>query len=63
MAGGAVVAGRTGTVIDVLAAVVAHPAVDAHTAVAAVGVVARSSVLACIGHQLTLIHVVSAVLT
>lgn len=50
VAGGAVVAGCAGTVINVLAAVVARPAVDAHTVVAAVRVVACSSILACIGH-------------
>lgn len=62
MAGGAVEAGGAGAVVDVLAAVLARPAVDAHAAVAAVGVVARAPVLAGVGHQLALVHVLGAVL-
>lgn len=52
-----------GTVVDVLAAVVTRPAVDADAVVAAVSVVARPSVLAGVGHQLALIDVFRAVLT
>lgn len=63
VAGGPMVTSCTGAVIDVLTAVVARPPVDAHAVVAAVSVVARSSVLACVGHQLTLVHIFSAVLT
>lgn len=62
VAGGAVVTSRAGTVVDVLAAVVARPAVDADAVVAAVGVVARPAILTRVGHQLTLVHVFSAVL-
>lgn len=61
--GGPVVARSTGTVIDVLAAVVAGPAVHAHALVAAVGVVARAAVLAGVGHQLALVNVLCAELT
>lgn len=63
MAGGTVVTSCTGTVVDVLAAVVARPPVDADAVVAAMSVMASSSVLACVGHQLALIHVFCAVLT
>ena len=63
VAGRSVVTSRAGAVVDVLAAVVSSPAVNADTVVAAVSVVARASVLACVGHQLTLIHVFCAVLT
>lgn len=61
--GGAVGAGGAGAVVDVLAAVVPRPAVDADALVAAVGVVARSPVLARVGHQLAFVHIVSAQLT
>lgn len=63
MAGSAAVTSRAGTVVDVVAAVVTRPPVDADAVVAAVGVVARSSVLAGVGHQLALVHVFCAVLT
>lgn len=62
MAGGAMVTSRAGAVVDVLAAVLARPAVDAHAVVAAVRVVARPAVLTGVGHQLTLIHILRAVL-
>lgn len=62
MAGSAVVTSGTGAVVDVLAAVVARPPVDADAVVAAVSVVAGPSVLARVGHQLTLIHIFCAVL-
>lgn len=59
MAGGPLMAGRTGAVIDVLAAVVPGPAVHAHALVTAIGVVACAAILACVGHQLALIDVLS----
>ena len=62
MAGGAVVTGGTRTVVDVLTAVVARPAVDAHAVVAAVRVVACTAVLTGVGHELALVHVLRAVL-
>lgn len=52
----------TGTVVDILAAVITRPPIDADTVVAAVSVVARPSILTCVGHQLTLVHIFSAVL-
>lgn len=63
MAGGPVEAGGHSTVIDVLAAVLARPAIDADAVVATVVVVAGTPVLAGVGHQLALIHVLGAVLT
>lgn len=63
VAGGPMEAGGHGTVIDVLAAVLACPAIDTDTVVAAVVVVAGATVLAGVGHQLALIHILSAVLT
>lgn len=63
LAGGARAAGSSGTVVDVLRAVQAAPAVDAYTVVAARDVVARATVLAGVGLQMALIHVVRAVLT
>lgn len=58
-----VVTSRAGTVVDVLAAVVTRPPIDADTVVAAVGIVACSSILAGVWHQLTLVHIFCAVLT
>lgn len=63
MAGGAMEAGSTGAVIDILAAVLARPAIDAHTVVTTMGVVAGAAILTGVGHQLALIHILSAVLT
>lgn len=63
MAGGPVEAGSHGTVIDVLTAVLARPAIDTDTVVAPVVVVAGATVLAGVGHQLALVHILSAVLT
>ena len=63
VAGGAGVARRAGTVVDVLAAVVPGPAVHTHALVAAEGVVARAAVLAGVGHQLALVNVLPAELT
>lgn len=63
MTSGAMGAGGTGTVVNVLAAVVPRPPIDTHTLVAAVGVVTRATVLAGIGHQLAFIDIISAELT
>lgn len=63
VAGCAVVTSCTGTVVNVLATVVAGPTVDTDTVIAAMSVVAGSSILTCIGHQLTLVHIFCAVLT
>lgn len=62
MAGSTMVTGCTGTVVDVLTAVVTRPAVHTDTVVAPVCVVACASILAGIGHQLTFIHIFCAVL-
>lgn len=63
VAGCTMVTSCTGAVINVLAAVVTRPPVDTDAMVAAVSVMARPSVLACIGHQLTLVHIFCTVLT
>lgn len=63
MAGGPLEAGGHGAVVDVLATVLARPAVDTDAVVAAVVVVAGAPVLAGVGHQLALVHVLGAVLT
>lgn len=63
VAGGPVEAGGHGTVINVLAAVLTRPAIDADAVVAAMVVVAGAPVLAGVGHQLALVHVLGAVLT
>lgn len=63
MTGGTLETGSTGTVINVLTAVLASPAIDTHTVVATVGVVAGSTILAGVGHELTLVHIFCAVLT
>lgn len=60
MTGGSVVACSTGTVIDVLTAVVPSPAVHTHTLVAAVGVVACAAILTGVGHQLALVNILCA---
>lgn len=62
MAGGSHEAGSVGAVVNVLAAVLACPAVDTDAVVAAMGVVARAPVLASIGDQLALVHVLCTVL-
>lgn len=59
-AGGAIGAGRCGAVVDVLGAVQAAPAVHAHAAVAPLHVAARATILAGVGLQPTLIHVLGA---
>lgn len=63
MAGGTLKTGGTGTVINVLTAVLTSPAIDTHAVVATVGVVAGSTILAGVGHELTLVHILCAVLT
>lgn len=63
VAGGALEAGGAGAVVDVLAAVLTRPAVDAHAVVVTVGVVAGPAILAGVGHELALVHVLRAVLT
>lgn len=63
MAGSAMVTSSAGTVVDVLAAVVTCPPIDTDAVVAAVSVMARPSILACVGHQLTLVHIFCAILT
>lgn len=63
MAGGPLEAGGHGTVIDVLTAVLARPAIDTDAVVATMVVVAGATILAGIGHQLALIHILGAVLT
>lgn len=60
MAGSPVEAHGCGTVIDVLTAALARPAVDAHTAVATQQVEAGAPIVAGIGLQLTLIHILCA---
>lgn len=48
--GGSVVASSTGTVVNILTAIVPGPPVHTHTLVAAVGVVASAAILAGVGH-------------
>lgn len=60
MAGGPVEAHGRGTVIDILTTALTGPAIDAHTAVATQCVRAGAPVVARIGLQLTLIHVLCA---
>lgn len=63
MAGGPLRAGGAGAVVDVLAAVVARPAVHTHAVKATDGVVTRSSVLTSVRRELALVHVLRTVLT
>lgn len=63
VAGGAMVTSCTCTVVDVLATVITRPSVDEDTVVAAMCVMACSSILARIRHQLALVHIFCAVLT
>lgn len=63
VASGTLETGGTGTVINVLTAVLASPPIDTHTVVAAVCVVAGSAILAGIGHELTFVHILCTVLT
>lgn len=57
MAGGPMEAHSRGTVINVLTAALSCPAIDTHTAVATQCVEAGAPIVASIGLQLTLIHV------
>lgn len=61
--GGPLITGGAGAVVYVVAAVVPSPAVHTHALVAAVRVVARAAILACVGHELALIDVIQAELT
>lgn len=63
MTRGSVSASGAAAVVDVIAAVVACPAVDTHALVVAVGVVAGATILAGVGHELALINVIRAKLT
>lgn len=62
MAGGPVEADGGGTVVDVLAAVLAGPAVDADAGVAADGVEAGAAIVAGVGLHQALVHVLRTVL-
>lgn len=62
MAGGTLKTGSAGTVIDVLTAVLTSPAIDTHTVVATVGIVAGPTILTGVGHELTLVHILCTVL-
>lgn len=62
MTGGPFVAGSTGTVINILTAVIPSPAINTHTLITAVSVVTRAAILACIWHQQTFINIVCALL-
>lgn len=63
VAGRPMIAGCAGTVIDVLAAVVARPAVHTDTVVTSMSIMAGPSILTCVGHQLAFVHIFCAVLT
>lgn len=63
LTGGARTAGSRGAVVNVLRAVQAAPTVDTYAVVAARDVVARAAILAGVGLQMALIHIVCAVLT
>lgn len=60
MAGGPMEAHGRGTVINILTTALTSPAIDAHTAVATQRVKAGAPIVASIGLQLTLIHVLCA---
>lgn len=60
MAGGSMEAHSRGTVIDILTAALASPAIDTHTAVATQSVEAGAPIVASVGLQLTFIHVLRA---
>lgn len=63
MAGGTVVAGGVGTIVYVLAAVIAHPTIDTDAVVATMCVVAGAAILAQVRHHLALVHILCAELT
>lgn len=60
MAGGPMEAHGRGTVINILTTAFTSPAIDAHTAVATQCVKAGAPIVASIGLQLTLVHILSA---
>lgn len=60
MAGGPVEADGGGAVVDVLAAALARPTVDADAGVTALGVEAGAPVVAGVGLQLALVHILGA---
>lgn len=60
MAGGPMEAHSRGAVINILTAALTRPAIDTHTAVATQRVEARAPVVASIGLQLTLVHILRA---
>lgn len=62
MAGSPMIACCTGTVINVLTAVIAGPTIHTNAVVASVSIMARSSILTRIGHQLAFIHIFCAIL-
>lgn len=62
MTSGPIVARSTGAVIYVLAAVAPRPPVDADAVEAAMSVMARSTILTCVWHQLAFVHIFCAVL-
>lgn len=62
MACGSVEANSCSTVVNILAAVVASPAVDTHAGMAANGVKAGTSIVAGVGLHETLVDVLSTVL-
>lgn len=62
-AGGAWRAGGEGAVVDVLAAVVSTPAIDAHAAVPSIAVGTGASVLTGVGLQQALVHILRAELS
>lgn len=57
MAGGPMEAHGRGTVINILTAALACPAIDTHTAVATQRVEASAPIVASVGLELTLVHV------
>lgn len=63
VAGRPMIARCTGAVIDVLAAVVARPAVHTDAVVTSVSIMAGPSVLTRVGHQLAFVHIFCAILT
>lgn len=60
MAGGPMEAYSRSTVINILTAALTSPAIDAHTAVATQCVKAGAPIVASIGLQLTLVHILCA---
>lgn len=63
MAGRPMIARCTGTVIDVLTAVITGPTVHTNAVIASMGIMASPSILTSIGHQLAFIYIFCTVLT